>query len=190
MLDDPAELSGMYFWSNGIDWNTTDNGLIDGAEAFIVDKLAPHISVFDSYPGGSAIPQSTSALFQVWNGDARQGILASKEPKKWQWVLPGPTTELWMDNWAIAAGAPHPEAAHAFINYVLTPENAMRELEYIGYHTGEKDIEQKAKAAKVPLLDLVFFDQKQLATMKDGAVTIATERIVDIWNKAKAAAGA
>ena len=85
---------------------------------------------------------------QAWNGDARLGILESPDPDRWQWVLPGPETEIWMDNWAIAAGAPHPEAAHAFIDYVLTPENALAELDYIGYHTGATDIEQAAAEAR------------------------------------------
>lgn len=190
VLDDPAEITGMYYWANGIDWNTTDTADIDAAEDFIVNTLAPHISAFDSYPGSGAIPQSTNVLIEAWNGDARQGILNSPDPDKWQWVLGSPTTELWMDNWAISASAPHPEAAHAFINYVLTPENSLRELDYIGYHTGGADIQETAESDGLEMLDLVFFTPEQVATMKDGEVNSAQERTVDIWNKAKAAAGA
>ena len=181
----PASLS-----TPGIDWNTTDTADIDACEDYIVNTLAPHIAAFDSYPGSSAIPQGTQALVQVWNGDARLGISESPDPDKWQWVLGSPTTELWMDNWAFSASAPHPEAAHAFINYVLTPENALAELDYIGYHTGAKDIQAAAEAEGVEMLDFVFFTPEQLATMKDGEVNEAQERTIDIWNKAKAAAGA
>ncbi|MFT4219107.1 MAG: spermidine/putrescine ABC transporter substrate-binding protein [Microbacterium sp.] len=190
VLDDPAEITGMYYWANGIDWNTTDTADIDKCEDFIVNTLAPHIAAFDSYPGSGAIPNGTQVLIEAWNGDARQGIMNASDPDKWQWVLGSPTTELWMDNWAIAASAPHPEAAHAFINYVLTPENALAELDYIGYHTGAKDIQSIAEGEGLKLLDLVFFTPEQLATMKDGAVNEAQQRTVDIWNKAKAAAGA
>jgi spermidine/putrescine transport system substrate-binding protein len=190
MLDDPAELTGVYFWANGIDWNTTDKKQLDAAEEFLVNKLAKHVSAFNSYPGSDAIPQSSQALIHVWNGDARQGMMTSKEPDKWQWVLGAPNTELWMDNWAIAAGAPHPEAAHAFINYVLTPENALKEVDYIGYHTGAKDIQTEAEKAKMEKLDMVFFTPEQLQTMHTGQVTEAQARIVDIYNKMKAAAGA
>ncbi|KZE88788.1 Spermidine-binding periplasmic protein SpuE [Agromyces sp. NDB4Y10] len=190
VLDDPGDLTGMYFWANGIDWNTTDEADLAAAEEFIVNTLAPNISAFDSYPGGAAIPQATHALMQAWNGDARIGILESPDPDRWQWVLPGPETEIWMDNWAIAAGAPNPEAAHAFIDYVLTPENSLLELDYIGYHTGGKDIEQAAEDAGIEMLDLVFFSDEQLATMREGEVNEAQQTRVDIWNKAKAAAGA
>ena len=190
LLDDPAEVTGIYYWANDIDWNTTDTAQIDACEKFIVEELAPHVSAFDSYPGGQAIPQSTQWLMQVWNGDARIGIMNSKQPEKWKWVLGAPVTELWMDNWAIAAGAPHPEAAHAFINYVLEPENQLRNVDYIGYHTGAKDIEQQARDQGLTMLDLVFFSSEQIDTMRTGEVNDAQQRTVDIWNKAKAAAGA
>lgn len=190
VLDDPGDITGLYFWSQGIDWNTTDAADLDAAEAFVVNDLAPHISAFDSYPGGQAIPQASQVLMQAYNGDARIGILNSSEPERWKWVLGGPRTELWMDNWAIAVGAPHPEAAHAFINFVLTPENSIQELDYIGYHTGGIGIEETARSEELPMLDLVFFSPEQLDTMDNGAVNEAQERRVDIWNKAKAAAGA
>ena len=190
VLDDPAEITGMYYWANGIDWNTTDPAEIDACEDFIVNKLAPHIAAFDSYPGSGAIPQSSHALIEVWNGDARQGMNNSDDPDKWQWVLGSPETELWMDNWAISASAPNPEAAHAFINFVLAPENQLANVDYIGYHTGAKDIEETAREEGLELLELVFFTPEQLATMKDGEVNEAQTRTVEIYNKAKAAAGA
>ncbi|MCD5348310.1 spermidine/putrescine ABC transporter substrate-binding protein [Agromyces sp. H3Y2-19a] len=189
LLDDPAELTGLYFWANGVDWNTTDPAELDAAEDYLVNTLAPHVSAFDSYPGGAAIPQATHALLQAWNGDARIGILESGDPDRWQWVLGSPDTEIWMDNWAIPTGAPNPEAAHAFINYVLDPENSLAELDYIGYHTGVAGIEEAAQAAELPMLDLVFFTPEQIETMNEGAVTEAQARIVEIWNATKAAAG-
>lgn len=190
VLDDPKEITGMYFWANGIDWNTTDPAHLDAVEKYLTGTLAPHVAAFDSNPGTGAIPQSTHALIQVWNGDARQGIIQSKKADKWQWVLGAPATELWMDNWAISSTAPHPNAAHAFINFVLTPENQLKNVDYIGYHTGSKDIEEKAKQEDLPMLDMIFFTPEQLATMHEGTVNSATERTVDIYNKMKAAASA
>jgi spermidine/putrescine transport system substrate-binding protein len=190
VLDDPGEVTGIYYWANGIDMNTTDTGEQDACEDFIVNELAPHIAAFDSYPGGQAIPQATHALMQSWNGDARLGIMESGEPERWKWVLGAPTTLLWMDNWAVAGDAPHPEAAHAFINYVLAPDNALLELDWNGYHTGAKDIEAKAEANGFAMLDMVFLTDEQVATMQTGEVNEALQRTVDIWNKAKAKAGA
>lgn len=190
VLDDPVEITGIYYWANGIDWDTTDPAHIDAAEEFLLNSLAPHLAAFDSYPGGAAIPQATMALMQAWNGDARLGIMNSPDPDRWQWVLGSPATELWMDNWAIVSSAPHPEAAHAFLNYILAPEHAIAQLDYIGYHTGAKDIEAQAEEAGLEMLDMVFFTPEQIATMQDGEINEAQERNVEIWNKLKAAAGA
>jgi spermidine/putrescine transport system substrate-binding protein len=190
LLDDPAELTGIYFWANGIDWTTEDEADLQAAEDFLVSEMAPHIAAFDSYPGGSAIPQGTHVLMQSWNGDARLGILESPDPDRWTWVLGAPDTELWMDNWCIAKGAPNIEAAHAFINFILGPDQVIDQVDYIGYHTGARDIEALAEEAGLEMLDLVFFTDEQVATMHEGEVNSAQQRIVDIWNKTKAAAGA
>lgn len=190
VLDDPKDVTGIYFWANDIDWNTTDEGDLDACERYLVETLAPHIKAFDSYPGSGAIAQGSHALIQAWNGDARQGMIESKDPDRWQWVLPAPTTEIWMDNWAIAKGAPHPNAAHAFINYVLDPQVSLQELTYIGYHTGVAGIEPAARDAKLERLELVFFTPEELDRMVEGAVNEAQQRNVDIYNQFKAAAGA
>ena len=190
LLDDPAELTGLYFWANGINWTTEDEADLQAAEDFLVGELAPHITAFDSYPGGSAIPQGQHVLMQSWNGDARLGIMESPDPDRWTWVLGAPATQLWMDNWCIAKGAPNIEAAHAFINFVLAPENVIEQTDYIGYHTGAKDVESMAEEAGLEMLDLIFFTPDQVSTMQEGAVNSAQQRIVDIWNKMKAAAGA
>jgi spermidine/putrescine transport system substrate-binding protein len=189
MLDDPSELVGPYFWSRDVSWSTTDPAQLDAAEKYVVDNLAPHLASFDSKPGSGAIPTAQNALIQAYNGDARLGITTSKDPSRWQWVLPGPRTELWMDNWAIVAGAEHPEAAHAFINTMLDPKNALKELSYIGYNTGTVGIEDEARKLNLPRLDMIFYNPSQVATMETLKLTDAQQRLVDIWSKVKAAAG-
>lgn len=188
LLDDPAELTGLYFWANGIDWRTQDPAHFDAAERFLVDELAPHVSAFDSYPGSSIVPQGSHSLVQAWNGDARMGMLSLDDPERWAWRLGSPATEIWMDNWSIARGSPHIKAAHAFINHVLEPGNALREVDYIGYDTGGLGLRDEAEAEGFELLDMVFFDDEQVATMQPGVLSDMQQRIVDIWNAMKAAA--
>ena len=190
MSDDPAGIIGAYFWANDLDWNTEDPDELEACREFLVSAIAPHISAFDSYPGTNAIPQGTHALMQAWNGDARLGLLESPDPDRWQWVLPGPITELWMDNWAIAEGAPNPEAAHAFINWSMTPENLFLNLDYIGYNVGGADMESEAVDAGLELTDMIFFDESQLASMREQELNDSQTVRVEIWNEMKAAAGA
>jgi spermidine/putrescine transport system substrate-binding protein len=188
VLDAPNEISGLYFWANGIDWTTTAQADLDAYENFIVDQFAPHIKAFDSYPG-IALTQGNYALSQVWNGDARQGLLQVDDPSRYAWGLGAPDTELWMDNWAIVKGAEHPNAAYAWINFILDEDNSLQDLAFHGYNTGLPDIQQKAEQEGLKFLDMVFFTPDQVATMHAGAVNSAFDRLVDIYNKAKAAAG-
>ncbi len=187
VLASPAEVPAIYFWANGIPWTTESTADLDAAENFCVNELAPHIKAFDSYP---AIPvtQGTYALAECWNGDARQGLLASKTPDRYAWVLPSPKSELWMDNWAIVAGAKDPVAAHAWINFILDPKNSLTDMEYHGYNTGIKDIKTAAQAAGLKYLDVIFQTPAQLATLETGEINSAEQRLIEIYGKTKAKA--
>ena len=188
VLDAPNDLVGLYFWSVNGDWNTTDTAELDAAEAALLE-LAPSIKAFDSYP---AIPltQGKYALSQVWNGDARGGILGADDPERYVWGLGAPITELWMDNWTLVKGGEHPNAAYEWINFILDPDNSLEDLAYHGYNTGITGVQEKAEAAGFERLDIVFFDDAQVETFRAGEVNEAQQRQIDIWNKCKAAAGA
>jgi spermidine/putrescine transport system substrate-binding protein len=189
VLDTPGNLTGIWFWANDIDWTTTDPADLDACEEYMVNELAPHIKAYDSYPG-IALTEGKYALSHAWNGDARQGLLSTDEPDRYVWGLGAPVTELWMDNWCIVKDAPDPNAAHAWINFICDPEVSLKDLAYHGYNTGIVGVQEEAEAAGLEFLDMVFFSDEDVATMDAGAVNEAQQRLVDIWNKAKAASGA
>jgi spermidine/putrescine transport system substrate-binding protein len=189
VLDAPGDITAIYFWANGIDWATTEEKYLDEAEDYVVNKLAPHIKAYDSYPG-IALTEGKYALSQAWNGDARQGLLSTDEPDRYVWGLGAPITELWMDNWCIVKGAQHPNAAHAWINYICDPKVSLKDLNYHGYNTAISGVQEEAEAAGLEYLDMIFFSDELVKTMDPGAVNEAQGRLVEIWNKAKAASGA
>ena len=195
VIDAPPNFVGPYFWANGIDWNTEDKASIDAAEKFLVEELAPHIKAFDSYPS-TKLAEGAYSLAMAWNGDARQAYFRIKDaggtPENWRWVLGTPDTELFMDTFCIAAGAPNAEAAHAWINWILIPENSIKDLEYHGYNTGMKDMEQLISELAPDLVkgDMIFFKPEEVKTMHTQVLNSSIDRFVDILNKAKAKAGA
>ena len=189
VLASPDNAVGFYLWAQDINWMTTDTADLDATEDFLVNEFAPHVKAFQSYPGGGDMQNGNFALVMAWNGDARQGIIQSDDKERWKWVFPGPRTEIWMDTYAIPNGAPHPNAAYEWINYLLEPDVSLKELEYIGYNTGVKDIEPKAKAAGIERLDIVFYTPEQVATMEAGELNDAQERRLEIYQAFKAAAG-
>ena len=187
LLDAQNEVYGVYFWANGIDWTTTDQADLDAYEAWTL-QMAPHVKAFESYPGYQ-FSSGNYALSHVWNGDARQGFNSFKDPSRYAWAMGSPDTELWMDNWTIVQGAPHPEAAYAFINFMLDPANSLQDLAFHGYNTGISGIEDAAKSAGLPFLDMIFFTDAQLATTHPQVINSAFDREVEIFLRMKAAAG-
>jgi spermidine/putrescine transport system substrate-binding protein len=126
---------------------------------------------------------------QCWNGDARLGMDGSEEPDKWTFVFPTPTANLWMDNWCITAGAEHPDAAYAFIDYMLDVDNSVKDVLYIGYHTGLKDIEAKATEAGLDRAELVFPGADVVDRLTASELTDKHQDLVAILDAIRAAAG-
>jgi spermidine/putrescine transport system substrate-binding protein len=194
VLDSANNITGMYYWANGINWTTEKQEDIDACEDFLVNEYASHIKAFDSYPS-TKIAEGAYTLSMAWNGDARQAFVriadAGGDPEEWAWALGAPATELWMDNYVIPTGAPNPDAAHAWINWLLTPEISIKDLEYHGYNSGMKNMEALLAELAPDLVDgdMIFFTDEQVATMQTGAVNSAQDRTVDILNKVKAKAG-
>jgi len=192
-LDTAPNVCGTYFWANGINWTTEDAADLDACEEYLVSKIAQHIKAFDSYPS-TALAEGAYDLAMAWNGDARQAFAriadAGGNPDEWVWGLGAPATELWMDTYCIATGAPNAEAAHAWINWLLTPEISIKDLTYHGYHSGMKQIDKLMAelAPDAPRVDMVFFPDEQVKTMETGAVNSAQDRLVEIYDKVKAAA--
>jgi spermidine/putrescine transport system substrate-binding protein len=156
------------------------------------NQLAGHIKAFDSYPGIN-LAQGNYALSQAWNGDARQGLLsiaaAGGDPAQYGYAaVAAPKTELWMDNWVILKGAANIDAAYNFMNYILQPEVSAKEIAFHGYNTGV--LGSKEQLPKdTQFLDMVYFTPEQVSRMVPGSLA-NQDKVVDIYNKVKAAAGA
>ena len=52
-----------------------------------------------------------------------------------KYVVPTEASNLWFDNMVIPKTVKNQDAAYAFINFMLKPENALKNAEYIGYST-------------------------------------------------------
>ncbi|MBK0419875.1 spermidine/putrescine ABC transporter substrate-binding protein [Leucobacter sp. CSA1] len=190
LSDDPGEICAILPFIKGWNQSTQDPAELEQIRTFLVDELAPHISAFDSAPGGGAIPQGSQALVHTWNGEARRGILASPDPDRWKWVLPTPETNLWMDNWAIVKGAENIDAAYEFIDYSLAPEAALLNTEYVGYGTGIDGTEEAAREAGVERLEMIFPTEEETQRMYTGEINEAQQVRMEIVAEMKARAGA
>ena len=185
VLGAPGDLTGIVFWRDGIDWNTTDSADLDHAEEVLLTELAPHLKAFDSYPGVTLVA-GEYVLSQAWNGDARVAVI--QDPERYKWGLGAPKTELWVDTWAILKSAANVDAAYAWINNILDPAVAAKETEWHGYDTAVMGV-QEFLPADLPSPEIIFFTEEEKSRLVAGEVNEAQDRIVEIYNNLQAAAG-
>ena len=68
-----------------------------------------------------------------WSGDAVYILDVAEESDLYlEYSIPSATSNLWFDGWVMMKGA-NIDAATAFINFLSIPENAIRNMYYIGY---------------------------------------------------------
>ncbi|MBA3362204.1 MAG: spermidine/putrescine ABC transporter substrate-binding protein [Acidimicrobiia bacterium] len=185
VLGAPGDVTGIVFWRDGIDWNTTDPAHLDHAEEVLLTELAPHLKAFDSYPGVTLVA-GEYVLSQAWNGDARVAVI--EDPERYKWGLGAPKTELWVDTWAILKSAANVDAAYAWINNILDPAVSAKEIEWHGYDTAVLGT-QEHLPADLPAPEIIFFTEEEKSRLVAGEVNEAQDRIVEIYNNLQAAAG-
>ncbi|MFN8457171.1 MAG: spermidine/putrescine ABC transporter substrate-binding protein [Anaerolineae bacterium] len=128
-LDDPRELMGLTLLTLGYDKNETNPARLAEARDKL-KKLAPGVIAFDSATPEDYLLSGDAWAGVVFNGNA---ALAARQNPDLSYVLPAEGAGIWFDNLVIPADASHPDAAVAFINYVLQPENSIlitREFPY------------------------------------------------------------
>jgi spermidine/putrescine transport system substrate-binding protein len=186
LLDAPNEALGIALWAAGVDWNTTNTAKLHAAGKWLIKYLAPYTKSFDSYPGGAGgLVNGSYVLSQDWNGDARLAKL--KDPSRFEWVVPFPKSEIWVDNWAIAKGAKNVDTAHAFIDYVLSPVVSANEMLYIGYNTGLRSIEQYLPK-NLPEASMIIMTSEERKRLSAYVVNSTYNLRTQIYDEFKAAA--
>jgi spermidine/putrescine-binding protein len=121
LLDDSRQIIGMALLTLGYDPNTKDAAELDAARAKLLE-LVPNIRLFDSDTPSTALLSGEADLGLIWNGE---GAIAHNENPAMAYIFPSEGTIFWYDNLSIIQGAPHVDAALAFIDYVLRPEESV-----------------------------------------------------------------
>jgi len=131
LLGDARNVIGMALKYLGKSLNTKDPAEIKMAEDLIIANKK-NIKVFADDNGQDLLASGEVDLAQEWNGDIIQVIA---EDQDIAYMVPTEGALLWQDTMAIPTGAPHPENAHAFINYVLDAKAGADIAKFIAYAT-------------------------------------------------------
>lgn len=118
LLDDARNIIGATLLTLGADVNTTDPAQLAAAKAKLLE-LIPNVRLFDSDSPKTALIAGDADLGVIWSGEA---FLAQAENTAIDYVYPSEGVLLFQDNFAIAADAPHVDAAYAWLNYLYQPD--------------------------------------------------------------------
>jgi spermidine/putrescine transport system substrate-binding protein len=132
VLDGAEEVVPLALMALGLDPNTDSASDLAKAKKFLI-KVRPGVTTIDSSGYINDSIAGKIILSQGWNGDVRRIVQARKKQGDITPVIPTGTSEVWADNWCIPANAPHPVAAHAWINWLLEPAVAVAEMNYHNY---------------------------------------------------------
>jgi putrescine transport system substrate-binding protein len=124
MLDAPSDIASTVAIYKGLDPNTEkaeDLKVIEGT----LMAVRPYIRYFHSSSHINDLASGEICVALGWNGDilqARDRGAAAAKPVTVQYVIPKEGAVNYFDLLAIPADAPHPDNAHAYINYLMDPE--------------------------------------------------------------------
>ena len=100
------------------------------ANALIEEKPLVQAYMVDEVK--DAMVSGEAAVAPVWSGDA--SVITSQNPDI-KYVIPKEGSNKWFDALVIPKGSKHKKEAEMFINFLCDPENALQNVEYIGYQT-------------------------------------------------------
>ena len=129
MLDDNREVLGAALLYLNDDPNTVDNVKIEKATEQVI-AWKKNLAKFDSLQPRQGIADAEFFVVQMYSKDL---IQVMKEEPRVGLAQPQEGSTYSSDHLAIPKGAPHRELAHAFINFLHRPENAVINMRYTGY---------------------------------------------------------
>ncbi len=159
------------------------------AEGLLIGQK-PYLAAYNSSDVNRKLASGEYVIAHAWNGTAAQarnglGDEFSGNPSI-NFVIPQEGGTIWMDNMMILADSPNASTARVFMNFMLRPDVAARNAEYIGYITPVKDA--------VPLLSQEARDLYAAGFAPDAAMlerlewierSEATVAFTDLWTVVK-----
>ncbi len=143
VLDSPAEVMSIALNYMGEDPNSEKKSVLKKGSA-LLKSVRPSYKYFHSGKYISDLANGEICVALGYNGDILQAQSRAEEANqghKIGYSIPKEGTLVWFDLLAIPADAPHPEAAHKFINYILKADIGAGISNYVYYAVANKAAE-------------------------------------------------
>jgi putrescine transport system substrate-binding protein len=152
VLDDPTDMvATMLLWL-GKDPNSQDEGDLKLAEEKLL-AIRPFIRTIHSSQYIDDLANGEVCVVVGYSGDVLQAADRAEEAGKTHAIfysIPKEGALMWFDTLAVPADAPHADNAHALIDYLMRPDVAAANSNFVYYAS--------ANAAAVPLLEAELRD--------------------------------
>jgi len=143
VLDTAEEMLPAALKYLGLDPDSKTAADIEKAGELLV-KLRPNIQKFHSSEYLNALANGEICLVVGWSGDVFQAQARAKEAAEKtkkplvdiNYVVPNEGAQIWFDSFSIPKDAPNPESAYAFINFMMRPDIAARNTNFVSYANG------------------------------------------------------
>jgi putrescine transport system substrate-binding protein len=124
VLDSPAEMMRVVLSYLGRDPNSQKPEDAAAAEETLL-KIRPYIRNINSSEYIEALANGDLCVAVGYNGDILQARDRARDANKGveiKYIVPKEGSILWFDMLAIPKDAPHPDAAYAYLNYIMDPK--------------------------------------------------------------------
>lgn len=185
--EDVLQLAFVYL---GLDPNTTKAEDYKAAEKMLL-KVRPYIRSFDSSEFMNGLANQELCIAMSWSSDyalSRARAKAVGVNVNLAFTVPKEGANQTFSSLLIPQGAPHPEAAYAFINFILRPEVIAEISNTIFY--GNDNLASRPLVSPVILNDVTLYPTPDVEARlyRTSEVSAATERIrTRVWTRIKTA---
>ena len=176
LLNDTREVMGATLRALGYSYNSTDPQEIKQAYEKLV-KLKPAITNFTSDAWRDQLLAGDLLLAMGYSSDA---VAVIQQDARFKYVIPSSGTSLWSDTMVIPRTAPNPDAAYAWINFMLQPSVAAQVAQRLFFATPNQAAHDQLPA---PLRDNeALFPPETLLTKSEGIAPV-TQEIAELYEK-------
>ena len=148
MLDDPTDMVGTALLFLGKDPNSESSADLKAAEDLLM-KIRPYLRTIHSSQYIDQLANGELCIVVGYSGDVLQARDRAEEagkPLDIGYSIPQEGALMWFDTLAIPADAGHKDAAHKFIEYLLQPEVAAKNSDFVNFANANKAATQLVNA--------------------------------------------
>jgi spermidine/putrescine transport system substrate-binding protein len=183
LIDSARDVIGAALKYQGHSLNSTDLAHLKEARDVILSARQRCIGFDGSVAGKNKVLNKTARVAMVYSGEAARGLA---EDKQTVYLIPKEGSQIWQDNLAILAKAPHRDLAEKFINFLLDAEIGARISNFTQFATPNRAARPFIKPAD--LKNPAIYPPPEVITRLEFLDDLGTKsRLYDeLWTQIKA----